>query len=95
MYKKVKVRWLFKFSSWLFIIIGTIILIDGILDSFILEPEANKFSLSKWEFITFEEWLNFARFEMIYGLSCIILGLYTLKFSRKLPSYIIKELKEQ
>jgi hypothetical protein len=91
MRKKIKIRWLFKFSSWLFIILGIIILIDGILDSFFLEPEANKFSLSRWEFITLEEWTNFARFEMIYGLSCIILGLYILKFSHKLPIYIIKE----
>jgi hypothetical protein len=90
--RKVKIRGLIVIAGTIFLIWGAIVGIKGLYDAFFGEPEANFFSLTKWEFVTRAQWLRWSGFELVYGLSAIALGLYLRRLSAKFAEY--REKKE-
>lgn len=60
----------------------------GLYDLFVGEPEANLYSLEKWQFVTQEQWLRYGGFELVYGLALLGLGLAIRKYSRFLPESV-------
>ncbi len=89
--EKIKVRGLANISAWIFLTWGTIVFIDGLLDAFWLEPESNWFSLYKWQFVTIDQWTNYARFEMIYGACCIMIAGLLFHLKNNLPEWRERE----
>jgi hypothetical protein len=86
--KNVKVRGLVSISGWLFVSWGGIVALKGIFDSFWGEPEANFYSVSKWEFISQKQWLNWSGFEITYGLCCIGISLLLFNYAKRLPEFV-------
>jgi len=83
--KRVAVRGVVRFPSVLFFLVGGGAALKGIWDSFFGAPEANVFSPVPWSFVTREEWLRFAGFELAFGLACVGVGLTLWVWSRELP----------
>ena len=66
----------------------------GLYDLFIGEPEANLYSVEKWQFVTQQQWLRYAGFELAYGLALIALAVVIKKYSRFLPETIERPRRE-
>lgn len=92
--EKIKIRGLLRISGCVFVVWGIIVFVDGILDALVFEPETNKFSLYKWEFITLNQWETYARFEIVYGIACILVALLIWKFAPRVPDFIDREKKK-
>ena len=75
-------------AGWIFLIWGTVVALKGLLDAFWLEPEANYYSLKKWEFITIDKWIRYATFEVVYGIVCVILSGLLFEYSKRVVEYI-------
>lgn len=86
--EKIKIRGLVYCAGWIFIVWGSLVAIKGFWDIFWGEPEANLYSLNKWEFISQKQWLTWAGFEITYGLACIAVAYALWKYSKRLPEYI-------
>lgn len=89
--EKIKIRGLLKNASIIFILWGVFVLVKGLWDLFIGEPEANMYSLNKWDFISMKQWLTWSWFEVIYGITCITIAYFLLKYSKRLPIYILRK----
>ena len=83
--KKVKLRAVVRAAGWIIIVWGSGVFVKGFLDALFLSPDS--------EFISLKDWLVYARFEMIYGLVCLILGLAVLEFSRRVREYIVRRME--
>ena len=60
----------------IFIFWGAVVTIKGILDVFVLEPESR--------FVPAAEWIGkWAPFEMVYGVSCVIVGIFCFEYARR------------
>lgn len=66
----------------------------GLYDLFVGEPEANLYSVEKWEFVSQEQWLRYGGFELVYGLALIALAVVLRKYSRFLPETIERAKRE-
>lgn len=86
--EKVKIRGLVRIAGWILICWGAFISLIGLFDAFFGEPEANYYSLTRWEFVTQEQWLKWSGFEMAYGLACVGLGLLCWEFAKRVPDWI-------
>ncbi len=84
--EKIKIRGLVCQSGWIFFIWGIIVAIKGLLDAFILNPES--------EFVSLDEWLKYAGFELTYGLACLGVGILLFKFSPRVKEYIVRDKEE-
>jgi len=84
-YKEVKLRPVVKAGGWIFIIWGIVVVVKGILDAFIFEPET--------EFIALKEWIRYAGFEIVYGFACILFGLVIFEFSKRVKEKIKKRIE--
>ncbi len=72
---KNEVRGLVRAAGCIFVFWGAIVVIKGILDAFILSPESR--------FVPLAEWVGrWAPFEMVYGVSCIIVGILCFRFRK-------------
>jgi len=86
--EKIKIRGLVFSAGWIFLAWGLLVAAKGFWDSFLGEPEANLFSPQKWEFVTKSQWLNWAGFEIAYGLACAALALVLRAYALQVPEYI-------
>ncbi len=77
-------------AGWFFFIWGGLVLLKGLWDCFGGQPEANSFSSRPWEFVTREQWLRYAGFELAYGLACLAVGWASRVFARRLPEWVEK-----
>lgn len=91
MKEKIAVRGLARLAGWAFVAWGAIIVLKGLWDCFLGQPEANYFSSRPWEFVTREQWLRYAGFELAYGLACLALGRAAWAFARRLPEWVERE----
>lgn len=89
--KKIKIRGLVNAAGWIFFAWGGIITVKGLYDMFWGEPEANFYSRVKWEFITQQQWLNWAGFELAYGLACAGIASLLWKYAKRTPEYITRQ----
>lgn len=92
--EKIKIRGLVRTSGWIFLLWGTVIAVKGLLDAFWLEPEANYYSLKKWEFISIDQWIRYATFEVVYGFACIVISGLIFEYSKRVKEYILRPKKE-
>lgn len=88
MTEKIAIRGLPRLAAVLFAGWGTLVALKGLWDCFGGQPDANLYSPRPWEFVTKEQWLRFAGFELAYGLACLGLALAAWKYSERLPVYI-------
>lgn len=89
--KKIKIRGLVRTAGWLFLAWGAAVAVKGIFDLFWGEPEANFYSPRPWEFISRAQWLNWAGFEVIYGLACLGITWLLWKYAAYVPEEIERE----
>lgn len=92
--EKIKIRGLLRGSGWAFLLWGGLVAVKGLYDAFIGEPEANFYSLQKWEFVTKEEWLRYSGFEWAYGMACVGTALLVWRFAKRVPEIISRERPE-
>ena len=88
--EKIKIRGLVFSAGWIFLTWGLIVTAKGFWDSFLGEPEANLYSQHKWEFITKSQWLNWAGFEITYGIACVLIAVVLRKYADRVPEYILR-----
>lgn len=86
--EKIKVRGLVSASGMLFLLWGGVVMLRGLWDIAIGEPEANRYSLQKWEFVSRQQWATWSGFEIVYGLACIAAAFLLWKYARRLPEHI-------
>jgi hypothetical protein len=86
--EKIKIRGLLHAAGWIFLVWGLTAALKGLWDFRFGEPEANLYSAHKWEFVTKAQWLKWAVFEMIYGVSCALIALALKEYSKRVPEYI-------
>ena len=85
---KVKVRGLALISAAMFCVWGAVVAPKGAYDLFWGEPEANLYAPRPWAFVTQEQWLRYAGFELAYGLACLGVAWFLFKYSRFLPETV-------
>lgn len=81
----IKIRGLARLAAAIFAGWGGLVAFKGLYDLFAGEPEANLYAPAKWAFVTEAEWLRWGSFELLYGLACLGLAWYCLRWSRRLP----------
>lgn len=74
--------------------LGALVTLKGFWDVFRGEPEANYYSLKKWEFISRQQWFTWSGFEVVYGLACIGMAFLLWKYSERVPEYIERQNEE-
>jgi len=77
--EKIKIRGLYRGAGWIFCVWGTIVGIKGFLDMFRDSPS---------EFIPLEKWVIFSRFEFIYGIVSILVGMAAFEYAKRVAEYI-------
>ncbi|MFH1783648.1 MAG: hypothetical protein ABH868_01930 [bacterium] len=70
-----EMRGLAKTAGWIFVIIGVLVAVKGAADMIFLAPSS--------EFVTPENWMRFAFFELVYGLACVLIGEAIFSFVRR------------
>jgi len=84
----IKVRGLARLASAIFAGWGGLVLSKGVYDLLGGEPEANLYAAKAWGFVSRAEWGRYVRFELAYGLACLALAWYCLRWSRRLPETV-------
>lgn len=92
--EKVLIRGLVRAAGWIFLIWGSVVSLKGLWDAFFGEPEANYYSREKWEFVTQEQWIRYASFEVVYGLACLGITLLLWKYASYMKEYYTRPLQE-
>jgi hypothetical protein len=77
-----------RLTGWIFLAWGALILLKGLWDCFGGQPEANAFSPEPWRFVTRDEWLRYAGFELTYGLACLAIGHLAWRYAGRLPEWV-------
>ncbi|MFH1725479.1 MAG: hypothetical protein ABII00_12790 [Elusimicrobiota bacterium] len=90
--RKVKVRGLAVISAGIFGVWGAPVAVKGVYDLLWGQPEANLYAPAPWEFVTREQWLRYGGFELTYGLCCLALAWFLLRYSRFLPEAVSREI---
>lgn len=68
--------------------------LKALYDLFAGEPEANLYSAYKWQFVTQEQWLRYAGFELTYGLALLALAWALKSYARLLPEWVERKKTE-
>lgn len=84
----IKVRGLARLTSLLLGGWGGLVALKGLYDLFVGEPEANLYAPAPWAFVTKEQWLRWAGFELVYGLALLGLAYYAWAWGRRLPETV-------
>ena len=87
-------RGLAHISAWVFLVWGALVASKAFYDLFLGEPEANRYAPQKWAFVTQEQWLRYAGFELAYGLCCLFLAYAIFRYSRFLPDVLERPRRE-
>lgn len=86
--EKIKIRGLAHIGATLLGVWGGVVALKAVFDLFVGEPEANLYAPQKWAFVSQEQWLRYAGFELAYGLACLGLAWLLWRYSRFLPVFI-------
>jgi MFS superfamily sulfate permease-like transporter len=93
-HETIKIKGLARLAAAMFAGWGGLAAFKGVYDLLGGEPEANLYAPKAWAFITKEQWTRYARFELVFGLSCLALAWYCLRWSRRLPETIERPRRE-
>ena len=94
MTEKVRIRGLARLGGSLLGAWGAVVTAKAVYDLFLGEPEANLYSPRPWDFVTQEQWLRYAGFELAYGLACLGLAWYAWNYARFLPEVVERARRE-
>lgn len=86
--EKVKIRGLAHVCAGILGVWGAVVSCKALYDLALGEPEANMYSAQKWQFVTQEQWLRYAGFELCYGAACVALAWAIVRYARFLPDWI-------
>jgi len=86
--EKVKIRGLAYVVASILGAWGTLVSLKAVYDLSVGEPEANLYSADKWQFVTEEQWLRYAGFELAYGAALLALAWAVYKYARFLPVWL-------
>ena len=89
--EKIKVRGLPRIAACLLGGWGTLVSLKALYDLFAGEPEANLYSPGPWQFVTQDQWMRYAGFELAYGMACLGLAWLLWSYSRFLPEWIERQ----
>jgi len=92
--EKIKIRGLAHISSWILGSWGGLVAAKALYDLFGGEPEANLYAPVKWAFVTQEQWLRYAGFELAYGVALLGLAWALRRYARFLPETISRPRRE-
>ncbi len=92
--EKIRIRGLAHLASAILGLWGAGIAAKALYDLFLGEPEANLYAQRKWAFVTQEQWLRYAGFELAYGLACLGLSWVLLRYARFLPEFLERPRRE-
>jgi len=81
-------------AAWIFGLWGAIVTPKGVYDLFWGSPEANLYAPEAWAFVSKEQWLRYGGFEVVYGLACLGVALYLVRFSKFLPESISRPVEK-
>jgi hypothetical protein len=95
MTEKIAIRGLAHMASRIFFVWGGLVFLKGLWDLTVGQPEANAFSSRPWEFVTRAEWLRYALFETVYGLTCVAAAWAIRAFAARLPQWRERKKKEE
>jgi|GEM_PF-825387 len=87
----IKIKGLARLAAAIFAGWGGLVAFKGLYDLFVGEPEANLYSPVKWAFVSEAQWLRWSSFELMYGLACLALAWYCVRWSRRLPEHVERE----
>ncbi|MEK7233663.1 MAG: hypothetical protein AAB268_07600 [Elusimicrobiota bacterium] len=87
-HETIKIKGLARLTAAFFAGWGGLAAVKGVYDLLGGEPEANIYAPKAWAFVSRAQWSRFALFELVYGLSCVALAWYCLRWSRRLPTTI-------
>lgn len=90
----IKIRGLARLAAAIFAGWGGLVASKGLWDLFVGEPEANLYAPFKWAFVTEAQWLRWADFEFLYGLACLGLCWYCVRWARRLPETATRPRRE-
>ena len=90
----IKIRGLARLAAAIFAGWGGLAALKGLWDLFVGEPEANLYAPKAWAFVSEAQWGRYARFELAYGLACLGLAWYCLRWSRRLPETAVRPRRE-
>ncbi len=91
----IKIRGLARLASAIFAGWGGLAAFKGVYDLFLGgEPEANLYAPKAWGFVSQAQWGRYAAFELVYGLACLGLAWYCLRWSRRLPETVERKRRE-
>ena len=90
----IKVRGLARLAAAIFAGWGGLAAFKGVYDLLGGQPEANLYAPTPWGFISKEQWLRYAVFELTFGLACLALAWYCLRWGRRLPETVKRPRQE-
>lgn len=90
----IKIRGLARLAAAMFAGWGGLAAFKGVYDLLGGEPEANLYAPRAWAFVSRAQWTRYALFELVYGLACLALAWYCLRWSRRLPETISRARRE-
>lgn len=90
----IKIRGLARLAAAMFAGWGGLAAFKGVYDLLGGEPEANLYAPKAWAFVSRAQWARFSLFELVYGLACLALAWYCLRWSRRLPETVRRPRRE-
>ena len=93
-HETIKIRGLARLTAAIFAGWGGLVSLKGFWDLIGGEPEANLYAPQKWAFVTESQWMRYAGFELAYGLACLGLAWYCVRWARRLPQTVERARRE-
>ena len=93
-HETIKIRGLARLAAAIFAGWGGLVCFKGVWDLIVGEPEANLYAPQKWAFVTEAQWMRYAGFELAYGLACVVLALYCVRWAQRLPETVERPRRE-
>ncbi|MBI3550239.1 MAG: hypothetical protein HY078_14465 [Elusimicrobia bacterium] len=90
----IRARGLVTGPAWAFALWGAVVSIKSFYDLFVGEPEANLYAPTKWAFVTREQWMRYAGFELTYGIAAIAIGVFLMRYAKFVPETIRRRRQE-
>ena len=89
--QRINIRGVPRIAAWIFGVWGAVVVPKSVYDLFRGTPEANLYAPAPWAFVTREQWLRYAGFELFYGLCCLGLAYFLFRYSLLLPETAPRE----
>ena len=86
----IKIKGLARLTAAIFAGWGGLAAFKGAYDLLGGQPEANLYAPKPWGFVSEAQWGRWARFELVYGLTLLILAWYCLRWSKRLPETVVR-----